>query len=540
MKLTSHPLFWRGLGRLNNKQMRINFRAQLIIVGLFLFSIISAQNLKLGELFNEGAVLQRNAKVTVWGTTAPSTGVSVSIQGKQVQSKSDKAGNWTVDLSALKEGGPYEMSVSSAKESLKINEIYVGEVWIAGGQSNMGFMLQTAVGGKEEAANAANKNIRFVMVPYKPYEEYKTKGDMNWHTATTENNVASMSAVAYYFAKDLQQKLNVPVGVICCYKGGSGAETWMTREWLLKSVETAPIVQKYENYLSDMGKQKYEELFRNYEADTKVYRDSIKAGIKNLVAPKEPMGDRHFNRPYGLYHTMLERCIPYSVKGAIWYQGEHNSGRAEQYRTLFPALIAEWRNDFKNPEMPFLFVQLANYVKADPNNRPIWPELREAQLLTWQKVKNTGMAVTMDIGEKDNIHPPRKEQVGKRLAAIAFNNVYIIKTPYSGPVYKSMEIKGNQAILSFDFLYDGLKVDAELKGFSICGADKNFIPAKAEVKGNQIVVYAELISQPVAVRYSWANWTDGNLFNSADFPATPFRTDDFPMLTAGKKTDSYK
>ena len=169
MKLTSHPLFWRGLGRLNNKQMRINFRAQLIIVGLFLFSIISAQNLKLGELFNEGAVLQRNAKVTVWGTTAPSTGVSVSIQGKQVQSKSDKAGNWTVDLSALKEGGPYEMSVSSAKESLKINEIYVGEVWIAGGQSNMGFMLQTAVGGKEEAANAANKNIRFVMVPYKPY-----------------------------------------------------------------------------------------------------------------------------------------------------------------------------------------------------------------------------------------------------------------------------------------------------------------------------------------------------------------------------------
>ncbi|MEI8271230.1 MAG: sialate O-acetylesterase [Paludibacter sp.] len=266
--------------------MRINFRAQLIIVGLFLFSIISAQNLKLGELFNEGAVLQRNAKVTVWGTTAPSTGVSVSIQGKQVQSKSDKAGNWTVDLSALKEGGPYEMSVSSAKESLKINEIYVGEVWIAGGQSNMGFMLQTAVGGKEEAANAANKNIRFVMVPYKPYEEYKTKGDMNWHTATTENNVASMSAVAYYFAKDLQQKLNVPVGVICCYKGGSGAETWMTREWLLKSVETAPIVQKYENYLSDMGKQKYEELFRNYEADTKVYRDSIKAGIKNLVHPK--------------------------------------------------------------------------------------------------------------------------------------------------------------------------------------------------------------------------------------------------------------
>jgi sialate O-acetylesterase len=520
--------------------MRINFRIQLIIVGLFIFSIVSAQNLKLGELFNEGAVLQRNTKVTVWGTTAPSSNVSVSIQGKVVQSKSDKTGNWTVDFSALKEGGPYEMTVSSANETIKLKEIYVGEVWIAGGQSNMGFMLQTAVGGKEEAANASNKNIRFVMVPYKPYEGYKTKGDMNWHTATSENNVASMSAVGYYFAKDLQQKLNVPVGIICCNKGGSGAETWMTRDWLLKSPETAPIVEKYESYLSDLGKQKYVELFSKYEADTKQYRDSVKNGNTKVIAPKEPMGERHFNRPYGLYHTMLERCIPYSIKGAIWYQGEHNSGRAEQYRTLFPALIAEWRNDFNNPDMPFLFVQLANYGKADVSNRPIWPELREAQLLTWQKVQHTGMAVTIDIGEKDNIHPPRKEQLGKRLAAIAFKNVYSIKTPYSGPVYKSMEIKGNQAILTFDFVYNGLKVDGELKGFSICGTDKNFIPAKAEIKGNQIVVYSELISKPIAVRYGWANWTEANLFNSADLPATPFRTDDFSMLTAGKKSDSYK
>ena len=515
-------------------------RIFILAASIFLCIYSEAQQLKLGELFNEGAVLQRNAKVSVWGTAVPASNVSVSIQGKMVQAKSDKTGKWTMDLSALKEGGPYEMTVISANETVKLKEIYVGEVWLAGGQSNMGFMLQNAVGGKEEAASATNKNIRFVMVPYKPYEGYKTKGDMNWHTATTENNVAEMSAVGYYFAKDLQKKLNVPVGVICCYKGGSGAETWMTRDWLLKSTITAPIVEKYESYLTELGKDKYKELFSKYEADTKQYRDSVKAGNTKAVAPKEPMGENHFNRPYGLYHTMLERCIPYSVKGAIWYQGEHNSGRAEQYRTLFPALIAEWRNDFNNPAMPFLFVQLANYGKADANNRPIWPELREAQLLTWQKVKNTGMAVTMDIGEKDNIHPPRKEQVGKRLAAIAFNNVYSLKTPYSGPVYKSMEIKGNQAILSFDFVYDGLKADGELKGFFICGDDKNFIPAKAEIKGNQIVVYSELISKPAAVRYGWANWSEGNLFNSADLPATPFRTDDFTMLTANRKNDSYK
>jgi len=509
------------------------------LVWLLSFSL-NAQDLKLGELFNEGAVLQRNAKVVVWGTAAPATNVTVSIQGKQFQSKSDKTGKWSIDLNALKEGGPYELNVTSANEAVKLKEIYVGEVWIAGGQSNMGFMLQNAVGGKEEVANATNKNIHFVMVPYKPYEGYKTKGDMNWHTATNENNVAEMSAVAYYFAKDLQKKLNVPVGVICCYKGGSGAETWMTREWLLKDPETSPIVENYERYLSNMGKQKYEELFSNYQEETKAYRDLVKAGNTKAVAPKEPMGEKHFNRPYGLYHTMLERCIPYSVKGAIWYQGEHNSGRAEQYRTLFPALIAEWRNDFKNPDMPFLFVQLANYANADATGRPIWPEQREAQLMTWQKVPHTGMAVTMDVGEKTTIHPPRKEQVGKRLALIAFNTVYGFDIPYSGPVYKNVEFKGNQAVLSFDFVYGGLKVDSELQGFSICGNDKNFIPAKAEIKGNQIVVYAEGVSKPVAVRYGWANWSEGNLFNSADLPATPFRTDSFPMLTAGKKSDVYK
>ena len=511
----------------------------VLLTNLFLINL-SAQNLKLAELFNEGAVLQRNAKVAVWGTAVPATNISISIQGKQFQSKSDKTGKWSVDLSPLNEGGPYELSVTASGEVVKLKEIYVGEVWLAGGQSNMGFMLQNAVGGKEEAASATNKNIRFVMVPYKPYEGYKTKGDMNWHTATTENNVAEMSAVGYYFVKDLQKKLNVPVGVICCYKGGSGAETWMTREWLLKDPITTPIVENYESYLSNMGKQKYDELFSNFQEETKAYRDSVKAGNTKVVAPKEPMGEKNFNRPYGLYHTMLERCIPYSVKGVIWYQGEHNSGRAEQYRTLFPALIAEWRNDFKNPDMPFLFVQLANYGKADTKNRPIWPEQREAQLLTWQKVQHTGMAVTMDIGEKDNIHPPRKEQVGKRLAAIAFNTVYGFDIPYSGPIYKSVEFKGNQAVLSFDFVYGGLKTDGELQGFTICAADKNFLPANAEIKGNQIVVYAEGISKPVAVRYGWANWSDGNLFNSANLPATPFRTDDFPMLTAGKKTDSYK
>lgn len=236
---------------------------------------------------------------------------------------------------------------------------------------------------------------------------------------------------------------------------------------------------------------------------------------------------------------MLKRVIPYSVKGAIWYQGEHNSSRGKQYQTLFPALIEEWRTDFKNPDMPFLFVQLPGYANADSNNRPIWPELREAQLLTWQKVPHTGMAVTNDIGEKETIHPPHKEPVGKRLALIAFNQVYGMDIPYSGPVYESVKFKGNEAILSFNFVYDGLKADGDLKGFSICGKDKIFVPAKAVITDNHVIVYAQGVDSPVAVRYDWANWTIGNLINSADLPASPFRTDNFPLLSEGNKTDKY-
>ena len=251
------------------------------------------------------------------------------------------------------------------------------------------------------------------------------------------------------------------------------------------------------------------------------------------------MGEQNYNRPFGLYYTMLNRIIPYSVKGTIWYQGEHNSSRAEQYKTLFPVMIEQWRTDFKNPDMPFLFVQLPGYANADASNRPIWPELREAQLLTSQKVKNTGMAVIIDLGEKATIHPPHKEPVGNRLAAIAFKTAYNINVPYSGPIYKNVEFKANQALLSFNFSDKGLKVDGELKGFTICGIDRNFVPAKAEIKNNQVVVWAEGVTSPVAVRYGWSNWTDANLRNSVELPATPFRTDDFPLLTKGIRTVKY-
>ncbi len=517
----------------------MKFRFFIILLSLIFAVNSEAQKLKLGELFSEGVVLQRNSKVSVWGTSTPSAPISITIQGKKYRTITENDGKWSLTLSSLKVGGPYIMSVICQQDTITLNEVYVGEVWIAAGQSNMAWTLEKTDGAKKHIANATNKNIRFVLVPIITYEGDRTRGDMNWRTATT-GNVASISGVAYFFAKQLQEKLNVPVGIICCYKGGTAAEVWMSRESLLKDSNHAPIVKAYENYVNNLGKKKYDQLYNMYEKKLSQYFDSVKTGYKQSIRPEEPMGYRHYKRPYGLYNTMLKRIIPFTAKGVIWYQGEANAPRAEQYRTLFPALINEWRNDFKNPNLPFLFVQLANYDHPTYGAKPMWAELREAQLLTWQKVKNTSMVVTIDIGEKNTIHPTNKKPVGERLAACAFNTVYGIKVPHSGPVYKSLKIKQNKVILSFNFIYKGLIANGELKGFTICGKNRHFIPAKAVIKNNKVIVSAGKITNPVAVRYGWSNWTEGNLKNSANFPASPFRTDNFELISAGVKSQNYE
>jgi sialate O-acetylesterase len=509
-----------------------------IIVLFLLDNTAFSQKFKLGELFNEGIVFQQKTNALVWGKAEAAKDVVIQIQDKSYKTVSDKNGNWTITLKNLKVGGPFSLISYCATDTIKLNEVYVGEVWIAGGQSNMAFQLEKSDGGKQELASAKNTNIRFVLVPAVAYEGDRTRGDMNWHTATTEN-AGAMSGAAYFFAKKLQEKLNVPIGIICCYKGGTAAETWMSREKLMQNKNHSPIVTYYEDFQKNIGKEPYNTAYNKYEKDLKIYFDSVKTGFRAAVRPVEPMGEKHYKRPYGLYNTMLKRIIPYTAKGVIWYQGEANAPRAEQYQTLFPALISEWRSDFKNPKMPFYFAQLSNYNHPSYGTRPMWAELREAQLLTWKKVKNTGMAVTIDVGNKNDIHPTDKKPVGERLAAIAIQQAYGLNLPYSGPLYKSVKMEGNKAVLSFDFIYSGLTSKGELKGFSICGADKKFVSAKAEIIGDKIVVSSEAVNQPIAVRYGWSNWTEANLFNKEEFPASPFRTDNFELLSHGVKTTNY-
>jgi sialate O-acetylesterase len=492
----------------------------------------------LAPCFSNNMVLQRNVRVTLWGNAQPNEEVNISLQGQAAKIKADKSGCWEAVLSPLAAGGPYALSVLTANGATqKLDSIYVGEVWLAGGQSNMAFRLDQSYESERHIAEANNPDIKFMLVPHVYYKGHQVKDSlMVWRNATAQD-VGMMSAVAYFFAKKLQAELDVPVGVVCCYKGGTPAEAWMTRELLAANDDFSPILTRYEKILENLGVQGVEQEFTSYSAQLREFKAAEKRGEKDIKRPVEPMGPYNPKRPVGLYETMLSRIIPFTFAGILWYQGEANASRAEQYRTLFPALIDLWRNKFRNPALPFLFVQLSSYGHPAYGEKPVWAELREAQLHTWQNVSNTAMAVSIDVGEKDDIHPTRKEVVGLRLSAAALATVYGGSNVYSGPVYKSMKVKEGMAWLDFTHVGKGLAAqgDSGLQGFSICGSDRKFVPAQAGIEGAQVKVWADDVSKPVAVRYGWSNYANANLFNLDGFPASPFRTDSFDLVTKGKK-----
>jgi sialate O-acetylesterase len=508
------------------------------ILMLALCSLSAQAQRLLAPCFSNNMVLQRNATVALWGSAQPGEEVNVSLQEKTVNVKADKSGCWEAALSSLAAGGPYALSVStSGGAAQQLDSVYVGEVWLAGGQSNMAFRLDQNHESQRHIAEANNPNVKFMAVPHVYYKGHKVKDSlMVWRDATTQS-VGAMSAVAYFFAKKLQTELGVPVGIVCCYKGGTPAEAWMTRESLESNEDFRPILTRYEKILGALGNEGAEQEFAAYTAQLREFKAAEKRGEKNIQRPAEPMGPYNPKRPLGLYETMLSRIIPFTFAGVIWYQGEANASRAEQYRTLFPALIDLWRSKFQNPDMPFLFVQLSSYNHPSYGERPVWAELREAQLLTWQNVKNTAMAVAVDVGEKDDIHPTFKEPVGLRLADAALATVYGSDRTYSGPIYKSMSVKNGKVWLDFTHTGKGLTAQGSvaLQGFSICGSSRKFVPAQAAIEGTQVKVWADEVDKPVAVRYGWSNYTTANLFNADGFPASPFRTDNFDLVTKGKK-----
>jgi sialate O-acetylesterase len=470
-------------------------------------------------LFSDNMVLQQGTQTPIWGWADEGEPVTVIFRGQRVKATA-KNGKWMVKLSNLKAGGP-DTLVISGKNTVELKNVLVGEVWVCSGQSNMEFPLSRSFEAKADIESSANANIHLFVVPRRKADSPAQDLVSNWQECNS-NTVPHFSAVGYYFGRDLQKVRGVPVGLIQADWGGSPAEVWIRHEVLENNPEyKEDILEGYE-----ANRKQYEEALVVYEKQKETEKGTTK---KN--APRIPW------KPSELYNGMIAPIVPYGIKGVIWYQGEANAGRAWQYRTLFPDLIRNWRKDWKEGDFTFLAVQLAPFkaIKEQPEESD-WAELREAQLMATQVLPRAGMAVITDVGNPKNIHPTQKKPVGERLALAARGIAYREKIEYSGPVYRSMKVKGGKAVLAFDHKGNGLEArDGELKGFAICGADHKFVWAKAEIYGDKIIVDSPEIANPVAVRYGWADCPVVNLWNKDGLPATPFRTDDFPMITARKK-----
>jgi sialate O-acetylesterase len=442
-------------------------------------------------LFSDNAVLQRDMKIPVWGIAADGENVTVKFAGQEV-STTAKGGNWRVDLKPIKAGGPFEMTIGGTN-TIILKNILVGEVWIASGQSNMQWTVKLSDKPEETIAASANPQIRLLTVTRRATPEPQTNIplDNKW-VECGPNTVGEFSAVAYHFGADLAKHLKVPIGLISTNYGGTPAEAWTSKE----AIAADPTLKAYHG---------------------------VAANDKS-------------SSPSGLYNAMINPLIPYGIRGAIWYQGESNAGRAFEYRTLFTTMIKDWRTRWGEGDFPFLLVQLAPFtaIKPEPGDSD-WAELREAQYLATKNLPNVGMAVITDLGDEKDIHPKWKQPVGHRLALAARAMVHGEDVEHCGPILASKTIEGDKVILTFDHAKGGLAAkEGALTGFTIAGDDRKFVRAMAEIDGNKIVVSSPDVKKPVAVRFGWANFPVVNLFNKADLPATPFRTDDFPGVTQPK------
>ena len=487
--------------------------------------------LRLADIFTDGMVLQRDKPVAIWGEAEPGEEVTVAFAGQEKNTKADASGSWSLRLDpmpASAESRTLTVYTSIGSHQSTIGNILVGEVWIAGGQSNMQFFLRNAKEAPDVLPTLNNPMIRFYTVPRMEGFETNPPPSAQWLPASGKA-AETFSAVAWFFAADIQKRLGIPVGVVSCNLGASFCEAWMSAEQLRKVPSLA--------YLADQ----YDQQLKKYDPEeVKAFKEEEK---KWLVADRKTRGPRPqsppnpYSRKVGtaLYRTMLSRIIPFTVRGAIWYQGEGNANdlRGYEYRTLFPALIQSWREEFQNPDMPFYFVQIAPFEwLGDKKGGTLWAELREAQLLTWKNTPNTGMVVPADWGEKADIHPKHKQPVGERLARFARRDCYgESDLCVSGPIYRSSEKKNGTIVVSFDHLGKGLEARGALEGFEICGEDRNFLPVEARIEGNTVVVSSGDVASPVAVRYDWKNWFVPTLFNVDGLPASPFRTDDFKLIT---------
>ncbi len=647
---------------------------RVLVFAILLWSIPSFAQFKLARLFTDHAVLQRQKTLPVWGFTKPNETVVVTLASQTQRTKADTAGKWMVRFSPFEAGGPHKLVVVSAKDSIVLKDILFGDVWLCSGQSNMEWTVGQTNNFTTEKKNADFGEIRHFRVDHEvTIEPKKDLSAGNWKICSLET-VGEFTGVGYFFAREIYQKMKVPIGLLHSSWGGSQIESWISREGMLTSPELkeyaqkmpktweevdayhdkktriqllgsdiTPSVEDEKKYFSGnfdiskwltnspMGQWDWKGIwaFRGNgymariveipasmvdvettlalaenDSRNKIYINGelvyagIMKGVRKIIVPAKTwkagqnqimikfgnmielpwyglglngspndvyvsggnekiniadnwklmpsFADKHEyvhssnNAGTTIYNGMIAPLLPYAIKGALWYQGESNAGRAYQYRKTFPLMIQDWRQKWGD-NFPFYFVQLATYGGDQNSNQGSnWAELREAQTMTLQ-LPQTGMAVTTDVGNPNDIHPTNKQDVGKRLAASALKFTYNQDVVPSGPMYESVNFQNDKAIISFKYTGSGLMVKNRygyLQGFEIAGDDKVFYYAKAEIQGDKVVVYHPKGMKPASVRYAWSDApVEANLFNMEGFPACPFRTDDWQEVTVNGRFD---
>lgn len=471
------------------------------LVSLFVLTSLQSvcAKIKLPAIVSSNMVLQRNTTIKIWGWADANEKITIKTSWSKapISIQADADGNWMIDAKTTDSKVPQTISLKSNTSDILLENILFGEVWLCSGQSNMempmkGFFGQPTFGSAEAIAKANNPNLRLFNVakikgsstPLKDVEKFTP-----WQEATSEN-VKNFSAVAYFYGSQLQEILDVPVGIINSSWGGSSVQAWISKE-VMTTFETVTITE-----------------------------EQLQKGKANST-------------PTALFNSMLNPLIPYTIKGVLWYQGESNRGKPEQYKKLFPAMVADWRKRWDIGDFPIYYTQIAPH-KYDGNKIPAGKIssafIREAQLECLKLIPNSGIAITLDIGSKESIHPPKKKEVADRLLYNALNKTYNFKTvDYLGPMYDAMEIKNASVTLKFKNAENGIfSYDEELLGFEIAGEDKVFYPAKATIDARKtILVKSDKVLNPVAVRYGWDNWMVGSLFGTNLLPASSFRTDDW-------------
>jgi len=514
-------------------------KAYWLVVGaaIALCCPLAAQaTVKPAALFSDHMVLLQDVNVPVWGWADPAEKVTVTLGTASASTTAGSDGRWMVRLPKLPANADgLAMTIAGRSNTVTIDDVLVGEVWLASGQSNMDFTVSNehksfaGVQNQEQEIAAANyPQIRMFTVDLKLADQPQSDVTGHWAVCSPQT-VGDMSAAAYFFAREIHQDRHVPVGIIDATWGASTAQCWTSRETLVADPVLKPLVDRYESFIAtwnqDGAQADYKAALDKWQQDSDAAKAAGKRAPRKPGAPKNPHQDQH--NPYLLYNGMIDPVKPYAIRGAIWYQGESNGPTADIYLDIMQKLVTSWRAAWGEGDFPFIEVQLAAYGKpmeGPVQERSQTARVRQAQLDLTKTIPAAYMATAVDIGNAENIHPKNKQEVGRRLGLIARSQVYgETSLPYSGPLFSGVTFDGGTAVVTFTHAEGGLEVHgASLDGFAVSADGTTWQAAVAKIVGDTVVVSCDRVAKPTAVRYAWGDNPSATLYNKAGLPASPF------------------